>query len=130
MAQELDTSRKELEVAHASLTKDLDHLEKANKLTKDELKRLGENHDLLQATYKKALGSLNDPINAENSACASNPTIDQASLIKENANLKEDNSLLVETNEELEAVIKKYGLKYNPIDSLCDVAKTLEENVI
>ena len=53
MAQELDASKKELEVAHASLTKDLDHLEKANKLTKDELKKLGENHDLLQATYKE-----------------------------------------------------------------------------
>ena len=117
MAQELDASKKELEVAHASLTKDLDHLEKANKLTKDELKKLGENHDLLQATYKKALGSLNG-------------SIDQASLIKENANLKEDNSILVETNEELEAIIKKHGLSYYPTSSLCDVSKTLEENVM
>ena len=80
--------------------------------------------------YEKALGSLNDPINAENYACASNSTIDQASLIKENANLKEDNSILVETNEELEAVIKKYGLSHYPTSSLCDIAKTLEENVI
>ncbi|KAK1670539.1 hypothetical protein QYE76_058698 [Lolium multiflorum] len=62
MAQELEDSKKELEVAHASLTKDLNHLEKANKLVKDELKKLGENHDLLQDTYKKALGSLSDPL--------------------------------------------------------------------
>ena len=78
MAQELDASKKKLEVAHASLTKDLDHLEKANKLTKDELKKLGENHDLLQATYEKALGSLNDPINVKNIACTFNSTIEQA----------------------------------------------------
>ncbi|KAK1697552.1 hypothetical protein QYE76_014249 [Lolium multiflorum] len=62
LAQELDASKKELEVAHASLSKDLDHLERANKLAKDELKKLGENHDLLQETYKKALESMNDPI--------------------------------------------------------------------
>ncbi|KAK1693408.1 hypothetical protein QYE76_010105 [Lolium multiflorum] len=55
LAQELDASKKELEVGHASLTRDLDHLERANKLVKDELKKLGENHDLLQETYKKAL---------------------------------------------------------------------------
>ncbi|KAK1614884.1 hypothetical protein QYE76_020401 [Lolium multiflorum] len=66
LAQELDASKKELEVAHASVTRDLDHLEKANKLVKVELKKLGENHDLLQETYKKALGSMNDPIIAEN----------------------------------------------------------------
>ena len=83
MAQELDASKKELEVAHASLTKDLDHIEKANKLVKYELKKLGENHDLLQATYKKALGSLSDPIIVENIACAYNSTFDQASLIEE-----------------------------------------------
>ena len=66
MAQELDASKKELEVAHASFTKDLEHLEKANKLTKDELKKLGENHELLQATHEKALGSLKEPIVVEN----------------------------------------------------------------
>ncbi|KAK1628874.1 hypothetical protein QYE76_003189 [Lolium multiflorum] len=71
LAQELDASKKELEVAHASLTRDLDHLERANKLVKDELKKLGENHDILQETYKKALGSMNDPIVVEKVASSS-----------------------------------------------------------
>ncbi|KAK1695204.1 hypothetical protein QYE76_011901 [Lolium multiflorum] len=62
LTQELNASKEELEVAHASLTRDLDHLERANKLVKDELKKLGENHDLLQETYSKALESMNDPI--------------------------------------------------------------------
>ena len=52
MSQELDASKKELEVAHASLTKGLEHLEKANKLAKDELMKLRENHDQLWATYE------------------------------------------------------------------------------
>ncbi|KAK1667628.1 hypothetical protein QYE76_055787, partial [Lolium multiflorum] len=41
---------------------DLDHLERANKLVKDELKKLGKNHDLLQESYSKALESMNDSI--------------------------------------------------------------------
>ncbi|KAK1631540.1 hypothetical protein QYE76_005855 [Lolium multiflorum] len=55
LTQELNASKEELEVAHASLTRDLDHLESANKLVKDEPKKLGENHDLLQETYKRLL---------------------------------------------------------------------------
>ncbi|KAK1614490.1 hypothetical protein QYE76_020007, partial [Lolium multiflorum] len=62
LTQVLHASKEELEVAHASLTRDLDHLERANKLVKDELKKLGENHDLLQETYTKALESMKDPI--------------------------------------------------------------------
>ncbi|KAK1686761.1 hypothetical protein QYE76_047609 [Lolium multiflorum] len=102
MAQELDVSKKELEVAHASLTKDLDHLERANKLVKDELNKLRESHDLLQDTYKKALGSLSDPIIAENVASSStSSTCEHAKLVEEHAQLKEEISLYVETNEYL-----------------------------
>ncbi|KAK1652787.1 hypothetical protein QYE76_070592 [Lolium multiflorum] len=72
LTQVLHASKEELEVAHASLTRDLDHLERANKLVKDELKKLGENHDLLQETYTKALESMKDPIVVEK--LASSPT--------------------------------------------------------
>ncbi|KAK1677131.1 hypothetical protein QYE76_037979 [Lolium multiflorum] len=129
MAQELDASKKELEVAHASLTKDLDHLEKANKLVKDELKKLGENHDLLQDTYKKALGSLNDPIIAKDVACSSTSfTYEHAKLVEEHVRLKEELSLYVETNVYLESLVTKYGLNYYPNDSACEQATILEEN--
>ena len=40
VSQELDASKKELEVAHASLTKECEHLENANKLIKSELASL------------------------------------------------------------------------------------------
>jgi DNA-binding HxlR family transcriptional regulator len=130
MAQELDASKKELEVAHASLTKDLDHLEKSNILVKDELKKLGENHELLQDTYKKALGSLSDPIIVENVASSStSSTCDHAKLIEEHAELKEEISLYVETNKYLEYLVTKYGLIYYPKDSTCEQATILEENV-
>ncbi|KAK1684210.1 hypothetical protein QYE76_045058 [Lolium multiflorum] len=129
MAQELEASKKELEVAHASLTKDLDHLEKANKLVKDELKKLGKNHDLLQDTYKKALGSLNDPIVAKNVASSSTSfTCEHAKLVEEHVRLKEELSLYVETNVYLESLVTKYGLNYYPNESACEQATILEEN--
>jgi hypothetical protein len=52
MSQELDASKKDLEVAHASLTKDREHLERANKLVKDELNRLSKKYEELQAIQK------------------------------------------------------------------------------
>ncbi|KAK1679423.1 hypothetical protein QYE76_040271 [Lolium multiflorum] len=129
LAQELDASKKELEVAHASLTRDLDHLEKANKVVKDELKKLGENHDLLQETYKKALGSMNDPIIDKNVASSSTSfTCEHAKLVEEHVRLQEELSLHVETNTYLESLVTKYGLKYHPNESTCEQATILEEN--
>jgi vacuolar-type H+-ATPase subunit D/Vma8 len=88
LSQQLDASKKELEVAHASLTKEFEHLEKANKLIKGELIVLKEKHAQLQATYEKSLGTSSDPINVENIACASNSLIDQAILVEEIEKLK------------------------------------------
>jgi prefoldin subunit 5 len=53
MAQELHSSKKELEVAYASLTKDLEYLERANKLVKDELNRLSKKYEELQALHNE-----------------------------------------------------------------------------
>ncbi|KAK1611684.1 hypothetical protein QYE76_035357 [Lolium multiflorum] len=130
LTQELNASKEELEVAHASLTRDLDHLEKANKLVKDELKKLGENHDLLQETYKKALGSIKDPIVVDKLACSSTSfTSEDAKLVEEHVRLQEELSLHVETNAYLESLVTKYGLDYHPNESSCEQASILEENV-
>ncbi|KAK1631554.1 hypothetical protein QYE76_005869 [Lolium multiflorum] len=130
LTQELNASKEELEVAHAYLTRDLDHLERANKLVKDELKKLGENHDLLQETYKKALGSMKDPIVVEKLACSSTSfTSEHAKLVEEHVRLQEELSLHVETNAYLESLVTKYGLDYHPNESSCEQASILEENV-
>jgi hypothetical protein len=87
MAQELDASEKELEVAHASLTKDLGNLERANKLVKDELNRISKKYEELQVIHDEVQGSSSVPIIVENIACATNSSPDQAILIEENAKL-------------------------------------------
>ncbi|KAK1681859.1 hypothetical protein QYE76_042707 [Lolium multiflorum] len=130
LTQELNASKEELEVAHASLTRDLDHLERANKLVKDELKKLGKNHDLLQETYSKALESMNDSIVDKNVASSSTTfTSEHAKLVAEHVRLQEELSLHVETNTYLESLVTKYGLNYYPNESACEQATTLEENV-
>ncbi|KAK1686843.1 hypothetical protein QYE76_047691 [Lolium multiflorum] len=130
LTQELNASKEELEVAHASLTRDLDHLERANKLVKDELKKLGENHDLLQESYKKALGSMKDSIDVEKLACPSiSFTSEHAKLVEEHVRLQEELSLHVETNAYLESLVTKYGLDYHPNESSCEQASILEKNV-
>ncbi|KAK1698143.1 hypothetical protein QYE76_014840 [Lolium multiflorum] len=130
LTQELNASKEELEVAHASLTRDLDHLERANKLVKDELKKLGENHDLLQETYTKALESMNDPIIDKDVASSSTSfTSEHAKLVAEHVRLQEELSLHVETNTYLESLVTKYGLNYHPNESACEQATILEENV-
>ncbi|KAK1616670.1 hypothetical protein QYE76_022187 [Lolium multiflorum] len=130
LTQELNASKEELEVAHASLTRDLDHLERANKLVKDELKKLGKNHDLLQESYSKALESMNDSIVDKNVASSSTTfTSEHAKLVAEHVHLQEELSLHVETNTYLESLVTKYGLNYYPNESACEQATTLEENV-
>ncbi|KAK1606085.1 hypothetical protein QYE76_029758 [Lolium multiflorum] len=130
LTQELNASKEELEVAHASLTRDLDHLERANKLVKDELKKLGKNHDLLQETYSKALESMNDSIIDKDVASSSTTfTSEHAKLVAEHVRLQEELSLHVETNTYLESLVTKYGLNYYPNESACEQATTLEENV-
>ncbi|KAK1611515.1 hypothetical protein QYE76_035188 [Lolium multiflorum] len=130
LTQELNASKEELEVAHASLTRDLDHLERANKLVKDELKKLGKNHDLLQETYSKALESMNDSIVDKDVASSSTTfTSEHAKLVAEHVRLQEELSLHVETNAYLESLVTKYGLNYYPNESACEQATTLEENV-
>ncbi|KAK1620663.1 hypothetical protein QYE76_026180 [Lolium multiflorum] len=130
LTQELNASKEELEVAHASLTRDLDHLERANKLVKDELKKLGKNHDLLQESYSKALESMNDSIVDKNIASSSTTfTSEHAKLVAEHVRLQEELSLHVETNTYLESLVTKYGLNYHPNESSCEQASILEENV-
>jgi len=89
VSQELDASKKELEVAHASLTKDCENLDNAYKIIKGELSNLREKYDQLRATHEKTLSTSSVPIYVENIACASNSTIDQALHVEENKKLKE-----------------------------------------
>jgi hypothetical protein len=108
IAQELDFSKKELEAAHASLTKDLEHLEVTSKLVKCELLKLREDHDQLQVIHNEVLGTINDPILVDDITCASNSSFVQASRVDENKKGL-DNVLAQQKTR-----TPKQGLGYNP----------------
>ena len=88
LSQELDASKKELEVAHANLSKDLKHLESDHNLLKKELANLRKNYDQLHASHMKTLATPSSPIIVDLNPCATNILCDQASLIEENKKLK------------------------------------------
>ncbi|KAK1617744.1 hypothetical protein QYE76_023261, partial [Lolium multiflorum] len=112
--------------------RDLDHLERANKLVKDELKKLGENHDLLQETYSKALESMNDPIVDKDVASSSTTFTSehaklvaehQATTLEENVRLKKELAKFTTTKSKMglddllskqRSNNQKYGLGYVP----------------
>ncbi|KAK1679409.1 hypothetical protein QYE76_040257 [Lolium multiflorum] len=112
--------------------RDLDHLERANKLVKDELKKLGENHDLLQETYTKALESMNDPIIDKDVASSSTTFTSehaklvaehQATTLEENVRLKKELAKFTTTKNKMglddllskqRSNNQKYGLGYVP----------------
>jgi hypothetical protein len=88
LSQELDASKKELEVVHANLSKDFEHLEKNHSLLKGKLTTLRTTYDQLHASHMKTLGTPISPIIVDLNAYASNILCDQASLLEENKKLK------------------------------------------
>ena len=105
-------------VAHVRLSSELEKLEKAHKALESEHSTLLKSNEQLQTQLTK-----NDKPSSSTTYC------DHANVIEEVARLNEEMSLYKETNEQLEAIIKKYGLEYFPTSSTCDIANILEENV-
>ena len=108
----------EFGVVHDKLVKELEEVTKAHKALENEHSTLSKSFEQLQ-------------IQSSKTSVPSSSTIhcDHANIFEELASLKEEMSLYQETNEQLEAIIKKYGLEYFPSSSTCDVANILEENV-
>ena len=88
VTDELHASKCELEVVHASLTKDYESLESTHMLVKMELVNSSKTNEQLRAQLLKALGTSNAPIVLDMNACVTNSLIKQASLAHENKRLK------------------------------------------
>jgi hypothetical protein len=109
MSSSRDSSKKELEGAHASLTKYLEHREKSYKLIKGEFSSLRKTYDSLYVAHMKSLSSPSAPINDDINACTLNSTCDQASLILENKKLKDQlekgNDSRIQSEKKLDEVL-------------------------
>ena len=94
MANGFETKNEKLEVAHAKLLEDFEHLENGSRVIQSELIKLTESHAHLKASYSKELGKLPSPIAIIDDACATNSITCEASILKENVELQAQLELL------------------------------------
>ena len=72
MANDLKTKNAKLEVSHARLLEDFEHLENGSRVIKGELIKLTESHAQLEASYLKELAKLPSTLVVNDDACATN----------------------------------------------------------
>ncbi|KAE8768376.1 hypothetical protein D1007_60162 [Hordeum vulgare] len=83
VANELRTKIDKLEVAHAELLEDYEHLENGSRAIKSSLSELIESHAQLEASYAIVLAKFLSPLFVNNDACATNSISCKASILKD-----------------------------------------------
>ena len=83
---DLRSLKEEIEVTHCKLKEDFEHLDLVYKNVKGELTKLSKSYEELQDTHGKSLVSSSSHI--VNDACATNSSSCQASILKENVELR------------------------------------------
>ena len=99
--RDLESSKEEIEVAHDQLKEDFEHLDLGYKNVKGELTKLSKSYEELQATHVKSLVSSSSS-HIVNDACATNSTSCEASILKENVELRAQLVLLTSNYGKLE----------------------------
>ncbi|KAE8799189.1 hypothetical protein D1007_25475 [Hordeum vulgare] len=102
VANDFRTKNDKLEVPHAKLVEDYEHLENGSRAIKSSLIELTESHAELEASYAKELAKLPSPLIVNNDACATNSTSCEASILKENIELRDQLELLSSNYGKLE----------------------------
>ncbi|KAI4995887.1 hypothetical protein ZWY2020_037975 [Hordeum vulgare] len=99
VANDFRTKNDNLEVAHAKLREDYEHLKNGLRAFKSSLIELTDSHGQLEASYAKVLAKLPYPLIANDDACATNSTSCEAYILKENVDLR----------AQLELISSNYG---------------------
>src|SRR3954467_3718241 len=99
VANSIKTKYDKLEVVHAKLLEDFEHLKNGSRFIKGDLIKLTESHAQLKALHLKVLAMLSSPFVILDDACATNSISCEASLLKDNVELK----------AQLELLTSKYG---------------------
>ena len=90
---DLRSLKEEIEVTHCKLKEDFEHLDLGYKNVKGELTKLSKSHEELQATHAESLASTCSS-HIDNDACATNSILCEASILKENVELRTQLDLL------------------------------------
>jgi hypothetical protein len=103
---DLRSLKEEIEVTHCKLKEDFEHLDLGYKNVKGELTKLSKSHEELQATHAESLVSTCSS-HIDNDACATNSILCEASILKENVELRTQLDLLTSNYRKLEESHKK-----------------------
>ncbi|KAK1653947.1 hypothetical protein QYE76_071752 [Lolium multiflorum] len=118
-------------VGHDKLVKDLDDLDKAHKVLESEHSILTKSHEQLQASYLKEHAMLPSLLNMScDDACATNSTSCEASILKENVELRAQLELLTSNYGKLEENHGKLSSSHEDLLASHDRLKLAHEAII
>lgn len=103
---DLRSLKEEIEVTHCKLKEDFEPLDLEYKKVKGELIKLSKSHEELQATHAESLASTCSS-HIDNDACATNSILCEASILKENVDLRTQLDLLTSNYGKLEESYEK-----------------------
>src|SRR3990170_2613937 len=103
---DLRSLKEEIEVTHCKLKEDFEHLDLGYKNVKGELTKLSKSHEELQATHAESLVSTCSS-HIDNDACDTNSILCEASMLKQNVELRTQLDLLTSNYGKLEESHKK-----------------------
>ncbi|KAK1626984.1 hypothetical protein QYE76_001299 [Lolium multiflorum] len=118
-------------VGHDKLVKDLDDLDKAHKVLESEHSILTKSHEQLQASYLKEHAMLPSLLDMScDDACATNSTSCEASILKENVELRAQLELLTSNYGKLEENHGKLSSSHEDLLASHDRLKLAHEAII
>ena len=95
VANDLKIKNEKLVFVHAKLLEDFEHLKNGSRDVESVLTKLTESHEQLKASYLKEHSKLPSPLDiVNNDACVTNSTSCEASILKENVELRAQLDLL------------------------------------
>ncbi|KAK1619169.1 hypothetical protein QYE76_024686 [Lolium multiflorum] len=127
----LKNEKSKVGVGHDKLVKDLDDLDKAHKALESEHSILTKSYEQLQASYLKEHAMLPSLLNMScDDACATNSTSCEASILKENVELRAQLELLTSNYGKLEENHGKLSSSHEDLLASHDRLKLAHEAII
>ncbi|KAK1685148.1 hypothetical protein QYE76_045996 [Lolium multiflorum] len=130
MANELKLKNDKLVFVNAKLLEDFEQLKKGSRVIESALAKLTESHEQLKASYLKKHANLPSPITTNNDACATNSTSCEASILKENVELRAQLDLLTCNYGKLEENHGKLSSSHEDLLASHDRLKLAHEAII